>query len=165
MFVDQPMEIIDSSLNDESGYYLVQKFPRVRPDKRQCHPDICKCSTKCPNFLVKFLLVSHSSKQLEPFQDISGFDCKMEFRDRDLVECSGRPDPSPCLKRKICPTYGEINYRVCHRFDQAYSLVRFGHGSLILGSSHFLLLPQLPQKMILGSKEVKKDSKIIILLH
>ena len=51
---------------------------------------------------------------------------------------------------------------VPHGFVQAYSLVKFGHGSLILGSSHFLLLPQ---KMILDSKEVKKDSKIIILLR
>ena len=44
------------------------------------------------------------------------------------------------------------------------NLVTFGYGGLVLGSCQFLLLPQLPQKMILNSKVVKKDSKIIISL-
>jgi len=34
-----------------------------------------------------------------------------------------------------------------------------------LGSWHFQLLSQLPQKIMLASKEVKSDSKIIILLY
>jgi hypothetical protein len=37
-----------------------------------------------------------------------------------------------------------------------------GHGGLILGSGHFSLLSQLPQKVALPSKEVKSDSKIIV---
>jgi hypothetical protein len=35
------------------------------------------------------------------------------------------------------------------------------NGGLILSSSHFLILPQLPQKIKLASKVVKVDSKII----
>ncbi len=42
-----------------------------------------------------------------------------------------------------------------HRFRQA----KFASGGLILSSSQFLLLPQLPQKMELASKVVKVNSK------
>jgi hypothetical protein len=38
-------------------------------------------------------------------------------------------------------------------------------GGLVLGLSQFLILPQLPNKMMLDSKVVKMDSKIIISLH
>ena len=44
------------------------------------------------------------------------------------------------------------------------NLVKLGYGGLVLGSSQFLLLPKLPQKMMIASKVVKSDSKIIILL-
>jgi hypothetical protein len=53
-----------------------------------------------------------------------------------------------------------FSYSVFHQFRQA----EFAHGGLILSSSQFLLLPQLPQKMELASKAVKVDSKIIVLL-
>ena len=53
------------------------------------------------------------------------------------------------------------SYRAFHRFGQA----KFAYGGPVLGSSQFLLLPQLPQKMMLASKVVKIDSKIIISLH
>jgi hypothetical protein len=49
---------------------------------------------------------------------------------------------------------------VFHRFRQA----KFAYEGSILGSSQFLLLPQLPQKMELASKVVKVDLKIIISL-
>ena len=52
-------------------------------------------------------------------------------------------------------------YRAFHRFGQA----KFVYGGPVLGSSQFLLLPQLPQKMRFASKVVKIDSKIIISLH
>jgi hypothetical protein len=52
------------------------------------------------------------------------------------------------------------NYRAFHRFGQA----KLADGGLILGSSQFLVLPQLPLKMMLGLKEVKIDSKISNLL-
>ena len=45
------------------------------------------------------------------------------------------------------------------------NLLKLANGGLVLGSSQFLLLPQLPLKMILASKVVKSDSKIIILVH
>jgi hypothetical protein len=44
---------------------------------------------------------------------------------------------------------------VFHRFRQA----KFLDGGLILGSSQFTLLPQLPPKLLLNLKEVKVDSK------
>jgi hypothetical protein len=47
-------------------------------------------------------------------------------------------------------------YRAFHRFWQA----KFPDGGLVLCSSQFSLLPQLPQKMMLGLKGVKIDSKI-----
>jgi hypothetical protein len=43
-------------------------------------------------------------------------------------------------------------------------LGKFANGGSILGSSQFLILPQLPQKMKLMSKVVKVDSKIIVSL-
>ncbi len=43
------------------------------------------------------------------------------------------------------------------------NLVKFAYERLILGLSQFLLLPLLPQKTILPSKVVKRESKIIIL--
>ena len=52
-------------------------------------------------------------------------------------------------------------YRAFHRFGQA----KFAYGGPVLGSSQFLQLPQLPQKMKLASKVVKIDSKIIISSH
>ncbi len=53
------------------------------------------------------------------------------------------------------------HYRVFHGLGQA----KFAYGSFILGSSHFILLPQLPLKMMLVIKVDKIDSKIIISLH
>jgi hypothetical protein len=45
---------------------------------------------------------------------------------------------------------------VYHGFGQA----KFACGGSILGSSQFTLLPQLPQKMMLGLKVVKIKLKI-----
>jgi hypothetical protein len=47
---------------------------------------------------------------------------------------------------------------------QGFSKAKSANGGLILSSSQFLILPQLPQKIKLASKVVKVDSKIIILL-
>ena len=44
-------------------------------------------------------------------------------------------------------------------------LVKIGNGGLVLSSSQFLLLPQLPQKIMLASIVVKSDSKIEIFNH
>jgi len=52
------------------------------------------------------------------------------------------------------------SYRAFHRFGQA----KIANGGLVLGSSQFSLLPQLPYKMVLDSKVVKIESKIIISL-
>ena len=42
-------------------------------------------------------------------------------------------------------------YRVFHRFGQT----NFAYGGQVLGSSQFLVLPQLPEKTKLASKVVK----------
>jgi hypothetical protein len=47
---------------------------------------------------------------------------------------------------------------------QGFSKAKSANGGLILSSSQFLILPQLPQKIKLASKVVKVDSKIIISL-
>ena len=44
------------------------------------------------------------------------------------------------------------------------NLVKFVYGGVVLGSSKFSLLPQLSQNIMLASKVVKADSKIIISL-
>ncbi len=49
-----------------------------------------------------------------------------------------------------------VSYREFNGFGQA----KFPDGGSILGSSQFSILPQLPQKMMLGLKVVKIDSKI-----
>ena len=49
-------------------------------------------------------------------------------------------------------------YSAYHGFGQA----KIPNGGLILGSSQFSLLPQLPQKMMLTSKVVKSDPKAIV---
>jgi len=46
------------------------------------------------------------------------------------------------------------------RFGQS----EFPDGGLVLGSSQFSVLPQLPSKILLDSKVVKMDPKVIILL-
>jgi len=51
-------------------------------------------------------------------------------------------------------------YRAFRGFWQA----KFSNGDLVLGSSPFLFLLQLPQKMTLNSKVVKINSKLTILL-
>jgi len=56
--------------------------------------------------------------------------------------------------------YNYSTYRAFHRFVQA----KIAYGGLVLGSSQFLILPQLPLKMMLASKVVKIDLKIIISL-
>ncbi len=52
------------------------------------------------------------------------------------------------------------HYRAFHGFGQA----KFPYGSLVLGSSQFSILPQLPPKIMLDSKVVKIDPKIMISL-
>jgi hypothetical protein len=54
----------------------------------------------------------------------------------------------------------EINYIAFHGFGQA----KFPNGGLVLGSSQFSILPQLPPKILLDSKVVKINLKIIISL-
>ena len=54
------------------------------------------------------------------------------------------------------------NYRVQNVAIADLENVKIDYGGLVLGSSQFLLLPQLLQKMMLASKMVKIDSKIII---
>ena len=49
-------------------------------------------------------------------------------------------------------------YRAFRRFRQT----KFPNGGLILSSSQFLILPQLPPKILLNSKVVKIDPKIMI---
>jgi len=49
-----------------------------------------------------------------------------------------------------------LSYRAFHQFGQAKL---FHDGGSVLGSSQFSILPQLPQKMMLGLKVVKIDSK------
>jgi len=51
-------------------------------------------------------------------------------------------------------------YRAFHGFGQA----KFAYGGLVLGSSQFSLLPQLPLKTMLDLKAVKIDSKLIMSL-
>jgi hypothetical protein len=57
-----------------------------------------------------------------------------------------------CLQLNHCEGF----YKAFHRFGQS----KFPDGGLVLGSSQFLILPQLPQKTMLGLKVVKIDSKI-----
>ena len=45
------------------------------------------------------------------------------------------------------------------------NLVNLAYGGLVLGSSQFTLLSEMPQKMMPTSKVVKNDSKVIILLR
>jgi hypothetical protein len=52
-------------------------------------------------------------------------------------------------------------YRAFHGFGQA----KFPDGGSVLGTSQFLMLHQLPPKMMLNLKVVKINPKIIILLH
>jgi hypothetical protein len=55
----------------------------------------------------------------------------------------------------------EWTYRVLHRFGQA----KFANGGLVLGSSQFAILPQVPLKTMFGLKVVKIDSKLIISIN
>jgi len=50
---------------------------------------------------------------------------------------------------------------VFHGFGQA----KFPDGGSVLGSSQFITTARLPPKIMLNSKVVKIDPKIIILLH
>jgi len=65
---------------------------------------------------------------------------------------ASRTLPTPRLRRF---------YRTFHGFGQA----KFNYSGLILGTSQFTLLPQLPLKTMLHLKVVKIDSEIIISLH
>jgi len=56
------------------------------------------------------------------------------------------------LHTKCFTNFGKLN------------LVEFTLGGLVLGSSQFLLLPQMSQKMTLASKEAKSHLKKIVLL-
>ncbi len=51
-------------------------------------------------------------------------------------------------------------YRAFHEFVRA----KFLDGGLVIGSSQFSILPKLPQKILLSSKVVEIDPKVIISL-
>jgi len=51
-------------------------------------------------------------------------------------------------------------YKTFHRFGQA----KFSDGGWVLGSSQFSTLTRLPPKIMIDSKEVKIDRKVLILL-
>jgi len=46
-----------------------------------------------------------------------------------------------------------------------FGQTKFPNGGLVLGSSQFSIMPQLPPKIMLDSKLVKIDPKIIIFLR
>jgi hypothetical protein len=60
------------------------------------------------------------------------------------------------IENRLEPNILEKYYKAFHRFGQA----KFPKGGLVLSSSQFLILPQLPQKMMVCLKVVKIDSKI-----
>ena len=45
-----------------------------------------------------------------------------------------------------------------------FNLVKIGYGGLVLGISQFMILPQLPQKMMLTTKVTQKKSPCFISL-
>jgi len=57
------------------------------------------------------------------------------------------------LRTLFLATLAHINYREFHGFGQA----KFPNCGWVLGSSQFSILPQLPQKTMLGLKGVKID--------
>jgi len=82
------------------------------------------------------------------------------YRPRDTLLVSnvarlGKRVAHPCTRTT------ESYYRAFHRFAQA----KFPDGGSILGTSQFSMLPQLPPKILLDSKVVKIDRKIIVSLH
>jgi len=62
---------------------------------------------------------------------------------------------------KILFTLAKATYRAFHGFGQD----KFANNGLVLGLSQFSTVLQLPPKILLKSKVVKIDSKIIISLH
>jgi len=78
------------------------------------------------------------------------------FRNVTYRKYRGKP-ASPYFVQEV----DHKKYRAFRRFGQA----KFAYGGLLLGSSQFSILPQLPQKMMLASKVIRIDSKIIISLH
>ena len=67
-----------------------------------------------------------------------------------------------CVSLSVCVGEREgERYRAFHKFGQA----KFPNGGLVLGSSQFSILPQLSPKILLDSKVVKINPKIIISLH
>jgi len=81
---------------------------------------------------------------------------KKSFRSNMLLNCKDH-----CPREISTSSFHGITYRAFHGFGQA----KFAYGGSVLGSSQFVLLPQLPLKMMLDLKVVKIDSKIIILLR
>ena len=61
-----------------------------------------------------------------------------------------------CLKTIVTMSVSTLN-RAFHGLGQA----KFPDGDSVLGSRHFSILPQLPPKILLNSKVVKIDIKII----
>jgi hypothetical protein len=57
--------------------------------------------------------------------------------------------------------YFFLKYRAFHGFGQA----KFPYAGSDFGSSKFSILPQLPPKIMLNSKVVKIDTKILIAIH
>ena len=53
----------------------------------------------------------------------------------------------------------------CARDLDKLNMVKPGNGGSVLGSRKFSPLLQLPQKMTLAARVVKRDSQIIITLH
>ena len=65
------------------------------------------------------------------------------------------------LRPKVTKNIKNFRKKFCefpHRAFQWFAQAKIRNGGLVLGSSQFLLLPQLPQKMKLASKVVKNDS-------
>jgi hypothetical protein len=55
-------------------------------------------------------------------------------------------------------TIYKVSFYLCYRVFHGFGQAKLSDGGLILGSSQFPILPQLPQKTMLGLKEVKMDS-------
>ena len=60
---------------------------------------------------------------------------------------------------------GVVGCTECFTNFDKLNLAKLPYGGSVLGSRHFWLLPQLPQKMTHATKVVKSDSKIINLLR
>ncbi len=136
----------------EAGNCSNQFYSTFSQFRQHFTSSLCADILSPKNYLAKLKSCANAFVQKRLEYNVDEIDT-LKYRDKLLYRST--------ISHRCFQKLGLCFNRAFHGFGQA----KFPNCGSVFGSSHFSILPQLPPKILLNSKKVKIDPKIIILRH